>query len=338
MTTAPDLARLSDRIPAPLRVRAATADDLERVVAFYNEFSRPAQRSAMETVRRFEAMNPQPNRLWLIVEDPAGSLMAVGQSTDNGVFAAKDGTFQVNVRVRPEQQRQGIGTALLESLEANARERGAPRATSIVRGDEPEGGRFADRHGYREMNRRYNSYVDVAAFEASRFDDPDAVAARAGVRLASWAEMAKVRVSDLDSLQRESYEFAVTTGQDIPRPEPMPMPPYEAIRDVFFGPNSLVDGEATILALHDGRIVAETITEQRTPGIFYTDFTGTAREWRGKGLALALKLRALRALKAQGATLFGTTNDEQNAAMRGVNSKLGYAADPPVIEVEKPLK
>jgi GNAT superfamily N-acetyltransferase len=328
---------LGARIPAPLRVREATADDLERLVAFFNEFARPAQRNAIESVRRFEAANPQPNRLWLLVEDPDRRVVAAGQATDNGVFAAKDGSYQVSVRVRPERQGHGIGVALLERLEAHARERRAPRAKGNVRGDEPEGVRFAERHGYRETNRRYNAYVDVAAFDASRFEDPDEIAARAGVRLVSWAEAAKERRGDLDSLQRESYEFGIIQGQDIPRPEPIPMPPYEAIRDVFFGAHSFVDGAATILALRDGRIVAETITEQRTPGIAYTDFTGTAREERGKGLALAVKLRALKALKAQGAQLFGTTNDEQNAAMRGVNSKLGYVADPPIIEVEKPL-
>ncbi|MGH2378364.1 MAG: GNAT family N-acetyltransferase [Candidatus Limnocylindria bacterium] len=337
MTTAPDLARLSDLIPAPLRVRAAVAADLDRLVEFFNEFARPAQRNAIETQRRFEASNPQPNRLWLLVEDEAGRIVATGQATDQGVFAAKDGTFIVSVRVRAEHQRVGIGSALLERLEAHARERGAPRAKANVRGDEPEGVRFAERRGYRERNRRYNSYVDVAAFDESRFEDPDTIAARAGVRLVTWAEVATERAGGLDSLERESYEFGNAMAADIPRPEPIPMPPYEAIRDMFFGANSLIDGEATILALHDGRIVAETITEQRTPGIAYTDFTGTAREWRGKGLALALKLRALRALKAQGAKLFGTTNDEQNAAMRGVNAKLGYIADPPVIDLEKML-
>lgn len=54
-----------------------------------------------------------------------------------------------------------------------------------------------------------------------------------------------------------------------------------------------------------------------------------------EGMALGLKLTALAALKERGAALFGTTNDEANAAMQGVNARLGYVADPPQIEVEK---
>ena len=35
--------------------------------------------------------------------------------------------------------------------------------------------------------------------------------------------------------------------------------------------------------------------------------------------------------------LFGTTNDEQNAAMRGINRRLGYVPDPPTTMYEKRL-
>jgi RimJ/RimL family protein N-acetyltransferase len=72
-------------------------------------------------------------------------------------------------------------------------------------------------------------------------------------------------------------------------------------------------------------------------GVASTNFTGVARAERGKGLALAMKLRALRDLKRRGVRLFGTTNDEQNAAMRGINQRLGYVPELPTIMVEKVL-
>ena len=50
-----------------------------------------------------------------------------------------------------------------------------------------------------------------------------------------------------------------------------------------------------------------------------------------------MKLRAIAALRAAGATHFGTSNDAGNAPMRGINARLGYVPDPPVTQVEKRL-
>lgn len=336
MTSAADIADLAGRIPAPLRVRAATTDDLERVVSFQNRYARPAQVVSPALARRFEQRNPQPKRLVLVVEDEAGEVVAVGSISDGGIFAAPDGRFSLGLRVAPERRRRGIGAALLDRLERHAVEQGSPRIVGALRGDEPEGRTFSQRHGYREFHERINSYLDVPAFDASRFDDPDRVAERVGVRMVTYAEITAERAADLDAWQRELYDFGLRTMQDIPRPEPIPMPPYEAIRDVFYGPDGL-QPEATIVALRDGRVVGSTLTNLNEAGIAYTWYTGVDRAERGKGLALAMKLRAIAALKRQGARLFGTTNDEANAPMRGINAKLGYVPDPPMIEIEKRL-
>jgi mycothiol synthase len=72
-------------------------------------------------------------------------------------------------------------------------------------------------------------------------------------------------------------------------------------------------------------------------GVAYTHFTGVARAERGNGLALAMKLRALRELRARGVKAFGTTNDESNAAMRGINQRLGYVPEAPTTMYEKHL-
>ncbi|HZP97280.1 MAG TPA: GNAT family N-acetyltransferase [Candidatus Limnocylindria bacterium] len=101
----------------------------------------------------------------------------------------------------------------------------------------------------------------------------------------------------------------------------------------FEGPG--IDPPTTIVALRDGTPVGMTVTMVKENGAAYTNFTGVARSERGKGIALALKLRALGALARRGVKLFGTTNDEQNAAMRGINRKLGYRPDPPTTMYEK---
>jgi RimJ/RimL family protein N-acetyltransferase len=53
-------------------------------------------------------------------------------------------------------------------------------------------------------------------------------------------------------------------------------------------------------------------------------FTGTLREYRGRGFGLAVKVASIRWAAANGITQIATTNDETNAAMLALNRKLGY--------------
>ena len=61
------------------------------------------------------------------------------------------------------------------------------------------------------------------------------------------------------------------------------------------------------------------------------------RAERGKGIATALKLRAPASLRETGVTLYGTTNEEANAEMRGNQQAAGYEPDPPSVQVRKSL-
>ena len=329
------------RLPAGVRVRVAEfpGADLERIILFLNRYARPAQQMGLEMSRRFEENNPQPKRLALVVEDAAGEVVAQGQVGDGGVFARGDGVFRTGVRVAPEWRRKGIASALLEALTEHARAQGATKLVASIRGDEPEGLEFARAKGFEEYHRRFDSYIKVDQFDPSTFEDPDAVAAKVGVQLVAYADLARERggtPESLEAFQRALYDVICEASQDIPSAEPVHNPPFEAIRGMYFGEKSF-DHPSSIVALRDGEPVGSTITILNDAGVAYTVHTGMRRAERGKGIATALKLRALRALREKGVTLYGTTNDEANAPMRGINKRLGYEPDPPSVQVRKSL-
>jgi hypothetical protein len=60
-----------------------------------------------------------------------------------------------------------------------------------------------------------------------------------------------------------------------------------------------------------------------------------AREYRGRGIALGMKVEMLARAKAAGLRSMLTTNDEPNKAMRGINAQLGYEMLPAHIQLEK---
>jgi len=333
---ATDLAAVAKRLPPELHVRASADADIERVAEFQNRWATPSSWMSPASARRAHEVSPEPNRLTLIVEGRSGEIQAVGSTGNGGLFASPDGSWRIGLRVAPEWRRRGVARSLLEQLDDHARTNQAKRLVAAVRGDEPEGGRFAQAVGFRAYHERIDAYIDVPSFDASAFEDPDEIARRAGVRLATYADLVKERAADLEAFQRELLLVIWATARDVPSPTPMPdqPPPFEIAKRMFFeGPGQ--DPPSTVYALRDGHPVAMTATVVKENGAAYTNFTGVAREERGKGLALALKLRALRELRARGVKLFGTTNDEQNAAMRGINRKLGYVPDPPTTMYEK---
>ncbi|HEV8229803.1 MAG TPA: GNAT family N-acetyltransferase [Candidatus Limnocylindria bacterium] len=333
---ATDLAAVAKRLPPELRVRTAEDADLERIVEFQDRWATPAQWISPAAARAMRSVSPDPSRVDLIVEDARGQIQAVGTVSSGGPFAPPDGSWRGNVRVAPEWRRRGIARSLLERMEEHVRSQGASRLVGSVRGDEPAGASFAEQSGYRAFHERIDAYIEVGSFDASKFDDPDAIARRAGVRIATYAELLRDHGENVEGFQREMLPALWEMARDVPSPTPMPErpPPFEQARRMFFeGPG--IDPPTTVIALRDGHPVGITATMVKENGAAYTNFTGVARAERGKGIALALKLRALRELKARGVKLFGTTNDEQNAAMRGVNRKLGYRPEPPTTMYEK---
>ena len=326
---------IASRLPAGLSARVAQDADLERMVEFDNRFADLVHWTSPSVAREFERSNPQPNRLGLVVERD-GQIVAQGQTSDGGLWAAPDKSWRVGLRVAPEWRRRGVGGLLAKRLEEHARDTGAGRVVAAIRGSEPEGLAFASALGYVEFHRRIDSYIDLPSFDASRFDDPDDLARIVGVRLAAYAELVREHSEDLDAFQRTLITAFWEWARDVPSPTPMPAqpPPFEQARRMFFeGPG--LDPGTTILAMRGDTPVGVTATMVKENGVAYTNFTGVARAERRKGLALAMKLSALRELGKRGVRLFGTTNDEANAAMRGINARLGYVPQDPTIMVEK---
>ena len=332
MTAGPTTAAL----PSGLRLREPDDADLERVVEFNNRFATPAQWQAASAVRHMESAMSEPNRRRFIVEDAAGAIVAFAGTGDGGMFRSPDGSWRVNLRVDPKWRRKGIGSALLARLEPHAKEKGAKKMIAAVRGNEPDGLAFAKAHGYTQFHERIDAYIDVPKFDATPFGDPDETMRKVGIRIASYGDLMNEHAADTDAFQRRMLPVIWEMARDVPSPSPPPEtpPPFEQAKRMFFeGPG--IDPDTTMLALRGGDIVGMTVTAVKENGSAYTNFTGVARAERGKGIALAMKLRALAAVKTRGIRLFGTTNDEQNAAMRGINRKLGYVPDPPTLMFEK---
>ena len=234
------------------------------------------------------------------------------------------GSLYAIARVLPEHRRRGVGSRLYEALSNHASGLGLTSLWGRIQEDDTESLRFAEKRGFREVSREYEVVLDVA--EANTGGDPPP-----GVELLGLAER--------PDLVRPVYDVDVEVGPDVPSHEegyePMTFERWHAT--YLEGPGAMP--AACIVALADGEVVGYTGLRRRGSAspVAENMLTAVRRPWRRRGIALALKREQIRRAGEAGIEQIYTTNDETNAGMRGVNTRLGYRPAPTRILVSGPL-
>lgn len=242
---------------------------------------------------------------------------------------------EVTVHVLPDHRRRRIGSALLDRLEAVARDRGRRILTGLTpwaydagsTGDWGSGPGFARASGFElalsEVQRELRLPVDEALLQ--RLAD-DAARAHPAYTLRSWAGP----VPD-DLLQgwaeiTSSLATEAPTGELELEPEAVSI---EAVRDREATVERQGRTKYNTVALDgDGKVVAysDLATTVHEPGRAYQWGTLVDRAHRGHRLGVAVKVANLRLLQRERPDIVRLTtyNAEVNAHMIGVNEAMGF--------------
>lgn len=212
-------------------------------------------------------------------------------------------TGSVAPRVLPEHRRQGIGTALLGRLTDHLSGLGLPRVRATV--DDDESLAFAHAAGFEDVDHEIEQTRTVAALP-DLADPPD------GVEVVLAADRPGLWEASYDRFGREATgDFALSTALDV-TPE-------------RWATSWL--GDPMFLAVHEGDVVgcAGLILDPDVPQRAENALTAVRRDWRGRGLAVHLKVRTLAWAAESGIEEVYTWTQDGNAAMRSLNERLGYA-------------
>jgi GNAT superfamily N-acetyltransferase len=330
-----DVLGLGERLPAGYRAREFEDRDRDSFVAERNREQHWMEQNSADEWRYWENLMKDPTRLRVAVETQDGTLAAFGD-IGQGFTARPDGSQFIQMTVLAPHRRRGIGSALLEALEGEAGRRKVPK----LLGGANEGEKFALDwalgHGYRQIGRRIASYVELAKFDPSQFSEALDRARAAGITVTSFAETLAGRdAAAQEQWWRALYAAEAPMWEDIPFATPTPHWPWDRFYEASTSPQMLHD--LSLVAYAGDQIAGFTTTGKSKDRDAWTWMTGTAREHRGRGVARALKVEALTRAKRRGLRAMGTTNDEPNKSMRGINAKLGYQMLPAHVELEKLL-
>jgi GNAT superfamily N-acetyltransferase len=281
---------------------------------------------SLETVIR-SRQNPPPGLIAyeLGAYTPEGRLIGYG-GADAGPFR-KPGHFRIYVRVDEAYRRQGIGTALFAQAERFALEQQAAVLEASVREDVEAGQAFAERKGFAKIDHIFESRLDLSEFDPAPLQG--ARAAADAFRFISLADLPQ----DDESLQR-FLDYLNELAQDVPGAAGVPPITMEQFRfmeknDPHFDPSGI------ILAVDGDRWAALAFVQRQDNGSYYNSLTGVHRDYRGRGLALSIKLISIEYVQSRGGTYLRTNNHSQNQRMLAVNRKLGYQPEPGFFHMER---
>jgi len=221
--------------------------------------------------------------------------------------------------VSPKYRNKGIGKELLNHLERWGSEMRADILISEVPDHLNDSVSFIEMNEYKKERHVWQSTLDLPTFDeqiyGSIIDDVNI----SGITFASLSEL------EVNNVKTALFELFKQTVKDNPamNDDENSLPSLDDWSNEFLANSNIV-----IIAFSESRIVGMTILIPKEDGELYNEWTGVDKDFRGKKIALALKLKSIQTAKASSYFKMRTDNDSLNKAMLSVNRKLGYTTVP----------
>ena len=231
---------------------------------------------------------------------------ADGVLAGSGVVGKSDleGRGAVSARVLPDYRRRGIGTAMLQALA----ERAAGMGFAVVGSNVEDAGsvRFAERYGFREVDRQVEQVRVIGGEPVPQLPE--------GVVI--------VPASSRPGLWRAAYQaVGVQAFQDMATLSPLDISLEQWEREW------ITDPDAMFVALANGEVIgcAGLLPDTDDPGRAEHAVTVVRRDWRRRGVAVALKETCLVWAASHGLREVYTWTQRGNDGMRALNTRLGFS-------------
>ncbi|MFT2721460.1 N-acetyltransferase family protein [Deinococcus sp. A31D244] len=275
------------------------------------------------------AHDPNLYRYELVAEQN-GRIVGVGNAGHDD-FAFEEWRYFGGLTVHPDARGQGIGRALYAALLEHLRARGAQDIRTMLSDQDRDapGRAFLAARGFTRTWDRFESRLHTDAADLTAFGDLLSAVAADGVQLRSVADLAGDPERD-----RRLWELDWKLFQDVPMGQTLTRRPFDAwvrqeIEDPTFSHDlSFVAVRPDVQDPLTGPYVGYSSLMRNPAGFYVIGMTGVRREDRGRGVAKALKVAAMRALAAAGGGEIRTFNDPPNKAMLNMNRALGFQRGP----------
>ncbi|HZP96175.1 MAG TPA: GNAT family N-acetyltransferase [Candidatus Limnocylindria bacterium] len=316
-------------------VRAFTPADYEGWVAGTNRCYPDYPFTLAEVRHQDECFDTSRYFFLRLVAEEGGSVVG-GVQVNHRPGRFHPDRYSFDIWVLPDARRRGWGTRLYDAALGALRERGAVAATAGAKESMTDGVEFLRHRGWVEVKRDWESRLPVAAFDPAPFASASERVASQGIRIATYAEEL---ARDADA-ERRLYELVDQVRGDVPAIDPATPETIDEWRPRWTGAPGFIP-EACFIAIDgDGTWLGVSNLERplEDPTFLWQGLTGVRREFRGRGVAMALKLRTAAFARASGVDHIKTWNDQRNRPMLSINEAMGFVKQPAWLALELRLR
>ncbi len=241
--------------------------------------------------------------------------------------------FWLDGWVDPKHQGQGVGGAIYDRLIRDLDSLGGTLAWMGIREDMAYSVNFATRRGFSEKMHGWESTINPQHFEEAKLFSPYTVKAlNAGISFSTL----KQELQNDPQCYEKLYDLVQTAFRDVPIPDTPTDTPYDQwLAFEMKSPNLIPEGY--MIAKDKDRYVGTSVLWriEKEPHSLVQGLTGVLREYRGKGIGVALKLRVMEFARNNGFDHIRTYNASTNEGMLAINKRLGFKKDMAWITFEK---
>jgi mycothiol synthase len=318
-----------------LHFRAFDDRDYQRLAEINAAIDAHTSATAESLRYRDATLEPRVRMVRIVAETHPDTVVAAGQVMHIW-WAYHPRRYLMRLEVDPAWQHRGVGSALFDRLLAELTRWGADLVRTEAPSLRPAAIAFLQHRGFREWRRRWESSLDVATAKVDRLVTAHERVLSTGIAITTYADEQTQRG---EQLAHDVYTADTLFGSDEPAQafddgsESMSFERFAATQ--LDSPDVLPS--AHFLALDEGRIVgvSRLRRDHRHADVLYQELTGTHPEYRGRGIAQALKLRTIEFARQNGYRQIRTSNDSTNAPMLHINDAIGFQRKAPTIIFER---
>jgi GNAT superfamily N-acetyltransferase len=224
----------------------------------------------------------------------------------------------------PAERTDAPMATVFDVIEERARSTGTRIFATYARSDDVWLTKFYAGRGYREERQSKAWELDLAA----RRGKLEAMAAESREKMRAAGITIQTIDQDRDPDKfHKIHEMSEEAATDVPTTIPHVRQPFEVFVRWFDAPTVRLD-RMWIARQGDDIVGISVLSYPPTRGNVWTDWTGTARKVRGRGVARALKLETVVQAIALGVKRVRTENDGENAPILHLNAEMGYTRIP----------